>query len=1407
MNPLQDAFISYGRIDSKEFAKRLNSRLIRLGYTAWFDVDDIPLGVDYQKQIDDGIEKADNFIYIISPRSVNSPYCDLELELALKYKKRIIPLLHVEEISRDTWQQRNPEGTDGEWDAYQQKGQHISSQNMSPEIRKINWIYLREDVDDFEQSFQGLIDLLERDKAYVHQHTILLTAALEWERNQRQTRYLRIGEELQQAETWLAVRFEDSQPPVLPTDFHYEYITESIKNGNHLMTEVFLSHAEEDRPISDKISRTLMRAGITTWTNHSDIEAGTEDFFVSLSRGVEEADNLVFLMSVYSLQSDYCQKELELALSLNKRIVIVLAGLVDASKIPESLKNQQYIDLTDNQTDADYLNDENDLLRTLKQDASYYHDHKILLTKALKWKRQDYNPCILLQGYGLQYALAWRDIAQVKDSHSLTSIQDQFIETSKNQTSAILPDVFISYSAADADFARRLNNALQQQRRRTWFDQENIASGADFQQEIRQGIEKSNYFLFILSPRSVRSPYCADEVEYAVKLNKRVVTILYCPVEVAELHPELAKVQWIDFNAHGGEFATNFRELLRTLDTDAEYLKYHTRLLMRAKEWVNKRRQDDFLLRGEDLKEAEQWRRKAIENEPKPTPLQEEYIATSGKLFKSRRTTLIAAVGALTLLSLASGIAIRQSVVAHRIRILAEHQARNTELRSEAITVENLKSSGLNHQALWVAMGLGRDIKRYDKSGYLEPGTKFQAISVLREVYHDEQGFLVDNTITGHDAAVTSVTFSPDGTTLASASADGTVKLWNAISGELFHILIGHEAPISSISFSPDGSLLASVSEDGMVKLWQTSSGAIVNTLSAHQAGVSIVSFLADGNTLVSASEDGVVKLSISTGSKALQPLQGRAEEIYNISFSSDGTTLAAGGNDGMVRLWDPRSGREIQTLAGQDAPILKIKFSPDGNLLATVDTFDTVRLWNRNSGEVFQTLKGYGNVINNISFSPDATVLASANGDGMVKLWDLRSGKELQTLKGHSDSVSNVSFSPDGNTLVSASDDGILKVWKRNHGGDLQILSGHGKPVSSLSFSPNNNLLASADFDGTVKLWDSDNSQELQTLVGHVAPVWSIQFSSDGSLLASASADQTVKVWNPEDGSKLQTLTGHEAPVWSVSFSPDDTLVASASADRTIKLWDVSSGDELITLIGHQDWVNSLSFSPDGSLLASASDDGTVKLWDLRSGKEIKTLLGHGAPVWSVSFSPVRSGLLRDLGYVLASAGADSTVKLWDSVSGQELETLAGHSSLVTSVGFSPDGKILASAGADHTVQLWDITGQQQRRRVRERRDRRLYGRKPGLQKSSSDNLHSRKLQTLDDHTDRVTSVSFAPDGSVLASASDDGTVIIWDFSLDVLMAKACSSQQRYLLHGNPTDEQLEVCEGSVASQPQKSS
>jgi CHASE2 domain-containing sensor protein len=631
MNNFYNAFISYGRADSKTFATNLYQRLSEQGLKVWFDQNDIPLGVDFQNQIDSGITKADNFLFIIAPHSVNSPYCRKEIDLALRLNKRIIPLLHVEQITQSTWQERNPDKDLSEWEAYKAKGLHSSFPNMHPAIGKINWIYLREGIDDFEKSFAGLLEIFDRHQDYVHQHTYLLTKALEWEREERQSRYLLIGEERKQAENWLKIKFKDEQPPCEPTDLHCAFITESIKNANNLMTQVFLCYADKDRELMEKIAKTLMRESFTVWTNKTDIKSG-EEFEKAIERGIEEADNVVSLISSDSLQSEYCQRELSLAFSLNKPIIPLLVEDIDVNLIPSQIRTLQFISFVDGQGEEEYLSDTGKLINTLRQDAVYYEQHKIILAKALKWERQKCNPNILLRGYNLRSAEAWLKVAKQKNQHQPTPLQEKFITQSLEQPPESTLDVFISYSRADSDFARKLNETLQIQNKTTWFDQESIASGSDFQQEIHRGIECANNFLFIISPNSLTSSYCNPQLEYAVKLNKRIVPVLYQEVDSAHLPPELTKVQWIDFNSNGGDFLTNFGELTRTLDTDPDYMRSHTRLLLRAKEWEQQGRDESFLLRGKDLAVSETWLKQAQKKEPAPTSLQLEYLAASHAL-------------------------------------------------------------------------------------------------------------------------------------------------------------------------------------------------------------------------------------------------------------------------------------------------------------------------------------------------------------------------------------------------------------------------------------------------------------------------------------------------------------------------------------------------------------------------------------------------------------------------------------------------------------------------------------------------------------------------------------------------------------------------------------------------------
>ncbi|QZZ22929.1 WD40 repeat domain-containing protein [Leptothermofonsia sichuanensis E412] len=600
------------------------------------------------------------------------------------------------------------------------------------------------------------------------------------------------------------------------------------------------------------------------------------------------------------------------------------------------------------------------------------------------------------------------------------------------------------------------------------------------------------------------------------------------------------------------------------------------------------------------------------------------------------------------------------------------------------------------------------------------------------------------NRLSRHNSVVAGVSFSPDGKTIASASWDGTVKLWSREGREL-HTLKGHTAGVSSVHFSPDGRTLASASWDGTVKLWNRN-GRNFLTLQGHPAAVSRVRFSPDGKTIASASWDKTIKLWSLAG-KVLHTLQGHTDAVYSISFSPDGKTLASASADKTVKLWS-LEGRELRTLKGHKAKVYDVRFSPDGKTLASASEDKTVKFWHLD-GRPISTFEGYYGLYG-VDFSPDGKTIATVGQEFTVRLFTL-DGKELRVLKGHAAAILGISFSPDGKTIASASRDRTMRLWSLDDGRELRTLKGHRDWVNSVSFSPDGKTIASTSGDKTIKLWNLEG-RELRTLQGHVAAVNGVSFSPDGKTIASASGDKTIKLWNLE-GRELRTLQGHMAAVNGVSFSPDGKTIASASGDGSIKLWTLE-GRKLRTLKGHKDSVTGVSFSPDGKTIASVSWDKTVKLWTLE-GRELGTLQRHTDAVHSVSFSPD--------GKTIAFASGDKTVKLW-TLEGRELRTLQGHTDEVYGVSFSPDGKTIASASEDNTVQLWSLEGEE--------------------------------LNTLKGHTSAVYDVSFSPNGKTIASASFDGTVKLWRLDLDNLLPQACEWLNHYLASHPEVLEELKRCQ-----------
>jgi WD40 repeat protein/serine/threonine protein kinase len=579
-------------------------------------------------------------------------------------------------------------------------------------------------------------------------------------------------------------------------------------------------------------------------------------------------------------------------------------------------------------------------------------------------------------------------------------------------------------------------------------------------------------------------------------------------------------------------------------------------------------------------------------------------------------------------------------------------------------------------------------------------------------------------TFIGHRSEVLAVSWSPDGTRLATGSEDLTAKVWDVAGGREMLTLKGHTGAVSSLSWSPDGTWLATGSHDGTAKVWDAAGGQEMRTLRGHAGKVYGVSWSPDGTRLATGSGDATTKLWEAADGRERLTLRGHQGSIRSVSWSPDGTRLATGSADGTAKVWDASGGRDMHTLKGHTGTVLSVSWSPDGSRLATGSHDVTAKVWDAAGGRELLTLRGHAGWVRSASWSPDGTRLVTGSHDGTAKVWDATGGRERLTLRGHTGAVYAATWSRDGTRLATGSADGTAKVWDATGGREKHSLKGHTRTVLSVSWSPDGTRLATGSQDSTAKVWEAAGGREPLTLNGHKGAVLSVSWSPDGTRLATGSEDYTAKVWHAAGGRDLRTLTGHTGTVYGVSWSPDGTRLATGSHDGTARVWDAAGGRDVRTLTGHTGTVYDVSWSPDGSRLATGSQDSTAKVWVAAGGRELLTLRGHLGAVLSVSWSPDGSRL--------ATGSQDSTAKVWEAAGGRELLTLKGHAGRVRSLSWSRDGTRLATGSADGTAKVWDAAG-------------------------------GRELLTLRGHAGVVRSVSWSPDGTRLATGADEGTANVW--------------------------------------------
>jgi WD40 repeat protein len=868
-------------------------------------------------------------------------------------------------------------------------------------------------------------------------------------------------------------------------------------------------------------------------------------------------------------------------------------------------------------------------------------------------------------------------------------------------------DGFISYARRpqDREFVDWLSQELAKQDKRIWLDRSNIEPAADWRARIRRGIELANAFIFVISSASAASAECMAELTAAVANHKRIIPVVLSHVPPDDLPSSLTAPNWIDFQPPADR-AAGVNQVLEALDADLEWRDASTRLATRAREWEDSGKDRSFLLRGTDLKSAEDWYEGKGSHQEQPTNQQDAYLAAS-RLGASRRLRL-----GLTAALCALAVAVALSVVAIVQRNSAITQSHIAQ--SEQLAAESTNLSATN-----APMAMLLSVAAYDRAPTTDART-----SLIRSGKQPLDLFL-----TAGPSAVTALAYTTDGKHLATGDADGRITVWDTATWRRTRLrLSSKDSEITALAFSPDQRYLVAADSAGHYGVWDLQTGHAQISAGNANDQIQCLAFSPGGTLFAAGFSGGTVLLSnLATGHDVtLSEGYQIPQSVNSIAFSPDGQTLAAGNAAGGVQLWDTSTGRRTKTLVTEteSTAVASLAFSQDGQTLAVAGYSDLVRLWSVSAGGETGSL-AEDSPVESIAYSPDGSTLAAGTTDGTIGLWDVSSRTQTATF-GEGSPVTAIAYNPDGKTLAAADNSGHVGLWDTAMGGQASTFSdGDGSPVTNVAFSPNGKTLAAGDLAGNVGLWSTSSRRRLVGL-SEVMETYSTAFSPSGRTLAVGYL-LGVDLWNVtvqqhpvRESSGAPTLVEGGDGSDSVAFNPAGTILAVGDYRGGVGLWDVARRHRLAAM-NEGSSVNSVAFSPDGKILAVGAANGDITLWGVTSHRPIATL-NEGSAVNSVAFSPD--------GQTLAAGDQHGYIGLWRVASHQRIVALPDGSA-VGAISFSPDGQTLASGDALGDVNTWDLASYQ-------------------------------RLATLAETGTSITSLTYSRQGQEVAAGGYNGTITL---------------------------------------------
>ena len=598
--------------------------------------------------------------------------------------------------------------------------------------------------------------------------------------------------------------------------------------------------------------------------------------------------------------------------------------------------------------------------------------------------------------------------------------------------------------------------------------------------------------------------------------------------------------------------------------------------------------------------------------------------------------------------------------------------------------------------------------------------------NILRRMSNNNNAILK-----GHISSVVDVAYSPTEPLIASVS-DTTVIIWNETNGQILKKLYGHSDNILSVTFSPDGKKLVTASNDKEIRVYDISTGIeCYPPLKGHNGGVRLVIFTPDGRRIVSASKDKSICVWNSENGQLLnQYSQVHNDEILFLAFSADYSKFASASADKKIKIWDTKTGSLISVLDVHKDWVRSVCFNPLNNeQLVSASDDGTIRIWNlkTNTDVVLHKANCY---VTRAIYSSDGKNIIASYRDGTVRVWDVNSKTENIYLQGsHKSYVNAVDISPDGNRFASVSADMSVRLWdlnsklivdeKKDHeqgvlhtatngkyivsvGDDrniicydiystinkpvwvksikdrkfqkvainpkkdivalvgykiiliLDLLTGeicnsiedvHKGWIYGLDTSPDGKYIVTSDISGNIAIWDWDLNLKNYYENCHNGSIVSVKYNYDGSRIVSASSDHSVKIWNVlEDSNNVEIkifdeLDGHSGDVLYATFSKDGKSILSCSRDKTARIWNLETNRYEI-FSGHGGSVNYATFGCNNNEIVTVSSDHLVRVWNVKTQQVILTLYEHKGSVTSVLFDDATSNII--------TSSWDNTIKIW---------------------------------------------------------------------------------------------------------------------------------------------------------------